>query len=67
MSALTAVEPATASGEAGELLAQVQKALGLTPSEVVGNLALNVLTNYFNILAGVENDWPAVKPARAAA
>jgi uncharacterized peroxidase-related enzyme len=30
--------------------------------EVVGHLALNVLTNYFNILARVENDWPAVTP-----
>ncbi len=28
--------------------------------EVVANLALNVLTNYFNVLAGVENDWPVV-------
>lgn len=30
--------------------------------EVVGNIALNVLTNYFNILAGVEIDWPVVTP-----
>jgi hypothetical protein len=28
--------------------------------EVVANLALNILTNYFNVLAGVENDWPVV-------
>lgn len=28
--------------------------------EVVGHVALNVLTNYFNVLAGVENDWPVV-------
>jgi uncharacterized peroxidase-related enzyme len=28
--------------------------------EVVGHLALNVLTNYFNILAKVENDWPPI-------
>jgi uncharacterized peroxidase-related enzyme len=34
--------------------------------EVVGHLALNVLTNYFNILAKVDNDWPVVTPrARA--
>jgi hypothetical protein len=26
----------------------------------VGHIALNVLTNYFNILAGVDNDWPIV-------
>ncbi|CAM5464851.1 carboxymuconolactone decarboxylase family protein [Streptomyces aurantiogriseus] len=35
--------------------------------EVIGHLALNVLTNYFNILAKVDNDWPAVVPARLAA
>lgn len=28
--------------------------------ELVGHLALNVLTNYFNVLANVENDWPVV-------
>jgi uncharacterized peroxidase-related enzyme len=26
--------------------------------EVVGHIALNVLTNYFNVLSEVENDWP---------
>jgi hypothetical protein len=30
--------------------------------EVVGHIALNVLTNYFNVLAEVENDWPVVAP-----
>jgi uncharacterized peroxidase-related enzyme len=35
--------------------------------EVVGHLALNVLTNYFNILARVDNDWPAVTPHSHAA
>lgn len=33
--------------------------------EVVGHLALNVLTNYFNILAKVDNDWPVVTPRSA--
>ena len=28
--------------------------------EVVANLALNVMTNYFNVLARVDNDWPVV-------
>lgn len=28
--------------------------------EVVANLALNILTNYFNVLARVDNDWPVV-------
>jgi hypothetical protein len=27
---------------------------------VVANLALNLLTNYFNVLAKVDNDWPVV-------
>jgi hypothetical protein len=27
-------------------------------AEVVGHVALNVLTNYFNVLADVEIDWP---------
>ncbi|TDD51580.1 carboxymuconolactone decarboxylase family protein [Nonomuraea terrae] len=42
------------------------RAAGVTDAEiaeVVGNLALNILTNYFNILADVDNDWPvAVVP-----
>ena len=28
--------------------------------QVVANLTLNTLTNYFNVLADVENDWPVV-------
>ena len=28
--------------------------------EIVANLALNILTNYFNALANVDNDWPVV-------
>ncbi|WP_084216191.1 hypothetical protein [Pseudonocardia spinosispora] len=34
---------------------------GVTDTEIaetVGHVALNVLTNYFNVLAAVENDWP---------
>lgn len=30
--------------------------------EVVGHIALNVLTNYFNVLTQVDNDWPLVAP-----
>jgi uncharacterized peroxidase-related enzyme len=40
------------------------RAAGITDAEMgdlVANLALNVLTNYFNVFAGVENDWPVVK------
>jgi uncharacterized peroxidase-related enzyme len=41
------------------------RAAGVTDAEiaeVVGNLALNILTNYFNILAGTEADLPVVEP-----
>jgi uncharacterized peroxidase-related enzyme len=31
-------------------------------AEIVGHIALNVLTNYFNLVAGVDIDWPAVTP-----
>lgn len=34
-------------------------------AEVVGHIALNVLTNYFNVLSQVDNDWPVVTPATA--
>ena len=32
--------------------------------ELVANLALNIMTNYFNVLANVENDWPVVSLER---
>jgi len=35
--------------------------------EVVGHIALNVLTNYFNVLTQVDNDWPVVAPQSHAA
>ncbi len=34
--------------------------------EVVGHLALNALTDHFDIPAEVDNDWPVVTPRRAA-
>lgn len=34
--------------------------------EVIGHIALNVLTNYLNILTQVDNDWPVVTPRVAA-
>jgi uncharacterized peroxidase-related enzyme len=46
------------------------RAIGLTDAEIaetVGHVALNVLTNLFNSLAQVDNDWPVVTPRRAAA
>lgn len=44
---------------------EAARAEGITDAEigeVVGSIALNVLTNYFNVLAGVEIDWPLVEP-----
>ncbi|MGC4938599.1 hypothetical protein [Kribbella sp. DT2] len=41
------------------------RAAGVTDAEiaeVVGNLALNLLTNYFNILADTTPDLPVVTP-----
>jgi uncharacterized peroxidase-related enzyme len=35
--------------------------------EVVGHIALNVMTNYFNVLTRVDNDWPTVSPRGRAA
>ncbi|HEX4226885.1 MAG TPA: carboxymuconolactone decarboxylase family protein [Pseudonocardiaceae bacterium] len=33
-------------------------------AEIVGHVALNVLTNYFNVLADVEIDWPVTVSAQ---
>ena len=56
-------------GQVDETVVATARAAGVTDAElgeVVGHLALNVLTNYFNLLAEVENDWPVVAPAQAA-
>jgi uncharacterized peroxidase-related enzyme len=52
------------AGDVGEAGIAAARAAGVTDEEigeVVANLALNTLTNYFNVLAGVQNDWPAVE------
>jgi len=44
---------------------KVARAAGVTDAEVaevIGNLALNVLTNYFNIIADPDNEYPVVTP-----
>jgi hypothetical protein len=54
---------AIARGHIGET--QLKRAAGVTDAEiaeVVGNLALNILTNYFNVLADTDNEWPVVTP-----
>jgi AhpD family alkylhydroperoxidase len=52
-------------GTVGDETVQAARDAGVTDteiSEVVGHIALNVLTNYFNLLAGTDNDWPTVTP-----
>ncbi|WAL69081.1 carboxymuconolactone decarboxylase family protein [Amycolatopsis cynarae] len=65
--ALLALSDAIARGHGAVADDTVQAArdAGVTDAEigeVVGHLALNVLTNYFNIVAKVDNDWPVVTP-----
>lgn len=51
------------AGAIDESQIQAARAAGVTDDEIgeiVANLALNTLTNYFNVLADVENDWPVV-------
>jgi hypothetical protein len=43
----------------------IARAAGVTDAEiaeVVGNLARNILTNYFTIIADTDNDFPVVTP-----
>ncbi|RUT29044.1 hypothetical protein EJP77_16635 [Paenibacillus zeisoli] len=57
-------EIANNAGAVDEASLQNARNAGVTDQEigeVVANLALNVLTNYFNTLANVQNDWPVVK------
>jgi uncharacterized peroxidase-related enzyme len=51
------------AGDVDEVDVKVAREAGVTEEEIgelVANLALNILTNYFNVLAHVENDWPVV-------
>ncbi|MGW5640885.1 carboxymuconolactone decarboxylase family protein, partial [Streptomyces sp. NPDC003832] len=63
--ALLALSEALARGHGhvDDAALDATRAAGVTDGEigeVVGNMALNVLTNYFNVLAQVDNDWPEV-------
>ncbi|WP_030348784.1 carboxymuconolactone decarboxylase family protein [Streptomyces sp. NRRL S-1022] len=52
-------------GSIDERQLKVARAAGVTDAEiaeVVGNLALNILTNYFNLVADTDNEWPVVTP-----
>jgi uncharacterized peroxidase-related enzyme len=56
-------EIASNAGDVSDEAIAAARAAGVTDAEigdVVANLALNTLTNYFNVLANVENDWPLV-------
>jgi uncharacterized peroxidase-related enzyme len=56
-------EIARNAGSVGDEAIAEARANGVTDAEIgdiVANLALNVLTNYFNVLAHVDNDWPVV-------
>jgi uncharacterized peroxidase-related enzyme len=51
------------SGDVSAEAVAAARAAGVTDEEIgelVAYLALNTLTNYFNVLAGVPNDWPVV-------
>jgi AhpD family alkylhydroperoxidase len=63
-------EIAENNGDVGQAGLQAARRHGVTDEEigeVVANLALNILTNYFNLLADVENDWPVVSVSAVAA
>jgi uncharacterized peroxidase-related enzyme len=65
--ALLALSDAIARGRGtvDETAIKTARAAGITDAEVaevVGNLAVNILTNYFNILADTDNDFPVVTP-----
>jgi uncharacterized peroxidase-related enzyme len=56
-------EIAANAGDVDESTLKAAREAGVTDEEigeVVANLALNILTNYFNVLANVDNDWPVV-------
>jgi uncharacterized peroxidase-related enzyme len=50
-------------GDVDEADLSAARQAGVTEAEIgelVANLALNTLTNYFNIMARVDNEWPVV-------
>ena len=67
VTAVLALSDAIARGRGAidETAIKTARAAGVTDgeiAEVVGNLALNILTNYFNLVAGTDNDFPPVTP-----
>jgi len=69
--ALLALSDAIARGRGtvDETVLKSARSTGVTYAEiaeVVGNLALNVLTNYFNLVAETDNEFPLVTPHQSA-
>ena len=67
VAALLALSDAIARGRGtiSETDIKTARAAGVTDAEiaeVIGNLALNILTNYFNITADTDNEFPLVAP-----
>lgn len=63
-------EIAANNGDVSQADLQAARRHGVTDEEigeVVANLALNILTNYFNLVAEVDNDWPVVSVSSVAA
>lgn len=60
--AVLALSHAIARGHIGETQLRAARAVGVTDAEIAGNLVLNILTNYFNVLADTDNEWPVVTP-----
>jgi uncharacterized peroxidase-related enzyme len=65
IAALLALSDAIARGRGtiDDTALKTARAAGVTDAEiaeVIGNLALNILTNYFNIVADTDNDNPVV-------
>ncbi|MQY40382.1 hypothetical protein SRB17_84150 [Streptomyces sp. RB17] len=56
---------AIARDHIGETQLKAARAVDATDAEiaeVVGDLALSILTNYFNVLADTDTEWPVVTP-----
>jgi len=67
VAALLALSDAIARGRGtiDETAIKTARAAGVTDAEiaeVIGNLALNILTNYFNITADTDSEFPPVTP-----
>ncbi|WP_369390153.1 carboxymuconolactone decarboxylase family protein [Streptomyces sp. CG1] len=67
IAALLALSDATTRGHGStdERQQKARRAAGVADAEmaeVAGNLGLNLLTNYFNLLADTDNAWPVVTP-----